>query len=439
MVDNNNNPYHEFLNPYQTQMTPQLPPPRNQGPVSPPKMPQKKSSFVTKKAAVGLLAASLMFSAILGFGGGFTAATFMGSGSSNGSGLNTVNASPTSAKSSTGTGNKDDLSLEEIVEKTQDSVVEIRTEAVKTGQFMQQYVSEGAGSGVIISADGYIVTNNHVIEGASKITVTLKDGADYQATLVGTDSQSDVALLKINAAGLTAATLGNSSELQVGSTAVVIGNPLGELGGTVTNGIISALDRNINLDGKTMNLMQTNAAINPGNSGGGLFNGQGELVGVVVAKTSATEVEGLGFAIPIDDVKKVVEELSKNGYVSGRVDLKMTLVDVTSEEDAMMYRVSRLGVYVSKVESGSAAESAGFQSGDCITAVNGTEVGSSAELQEQLNKYKVGDTVQFTVVRQNRTGTLSLTLEEQTASSGGQGGFDSQNGAGGRDYEQYAG
>ena len=435
MYDDNNHPYsnyYEHVNPYQnrTDLVP-APIPAQQGPTAPPKMPSKKSHYVTKKAAAGLLVAGLLFSTVLGFGGGFAASTLL-NGSGDGSGISTVNATPTATKSSTSTGNEGDLSLEEIVAKAQDSVVEIRTESVVTGQFMQQYVSEGAGSGVILSKDGYIVTNNHVIEGASKITVTLRDGTDYQAVLIGTDAQTDVALLKIDATDLTPATIGHSSTLAVGSTAVVIGNPLGELGGTVTNGIISALDRNIELDGKTMNLLQTNAAINPGNSGGGLFNGQGELVGIVVAKTSATEVEGLGFAIPIDDVQEVVEELSQNGYVSGRIDLKMSLVDVTSEEQAMAYRVSRLGVYVSDVESGSNAQQAGFQSGDCIVAVNGTQVGTSAELQTQLQNYEVGDTVSFTVLRQNRTGTLQLTLEEQTSSN-------SQSGINDQSREQYAG
>ena len=160
------------------------------------------------------------------------------------------------------------MSVSDVAAMTSPSVVEITTEAVTTDIYMQQYVQTGAGSGVIISEDGYIVTNNHVIDGAEKITVTTKDGTAYEAKLVGTDSETDVALLKVEATGLKAVVMGNSSDLQVGDTAVVIGNPLGQLGGTVTSGIVSALDRDITLNGNSMSLLQTNAAINPGNSGG---------------------------------------------------------------------------------------------------------------------------------------------------------------------------
>ena len=199
-----------------------------------------------------------------------------------------------------------------------DSVVEITTELITPGSFLNSYVSEGAGSGVIISENGFIVTNHHVIEGASNIVVRLTDGSEYRATLVGSDKTADLAVLKI-ATGekpLTYAKLGCSADLVVGEDVIAIGNPLGELGGTLTTGIISATERNIIVDGVEMTLLQTNAAINPGNSGGGLFNMAGELVGIVNAKMAGEDVEGLGFAIPIDYAYGVILDLVNYGYVT---------------------------------------------------------------------------------------------------------------------------
>ena len=175
------------------------------------------------------------------------------------------------------------LSISDVAAVASNSVVEITTETVMMGTRMGQFVSEGAGSGVIITSDGYILTNNHVIDGASKITVRLKDGTSYNGVVVGLDEKTDLAVIKVDASDLQPAVFGDSSSLTVGETAVAIGNPLGQLGGTVTSGIISALDREISIDGETMTLLQTSAAINPGNSGGGLFNSYGELIGIVNA------------------------------------------------------------------------------------------------------------------------------------------------------------
>ena len=198
------------------------------------------------------------------------------------------------------TGYTDSLSISQVVELVADTVVEITTTNVVTDRFYGQYVTSGAGSGVIISENGYIITNNHVIDGAQRIYVRLTDGSEFEAKLIGGDAEKDIALIKINATGLKAAVMGSSKSLVVGQEVVAIGNPLGSLGGTVTDGIISALDRTVVVDGHQMTLMQTNAAINPGNSGGGLFNRAGELIGIVNAKQSDTGIEGLGFAIPID-------------------------------------------------------------------------------------------------------------------------------------------
>ena len=265
---------------------------------------QKKGAgkgFVASVMVVGILA-----SGVLGFGGGWLASSLGESGvipTSDGLTIQkVVNTAEGTTQSSEG-----EMTTAQIVEATADSVVEITTEVVKTGSFSQQYIESGAGSGVIISENGYILTNNHVIDGASKITVTLKDGTSYDATLVGTaESVLDVALLKIDASGLNPVVMGDSDALQVGEKAVVVGNPLGQLGGTVTDGIVSALNRDISIDGVTMNLLQTNAAINPGNSGGGMFNGKGELVGLIVAKSTGMEVEGLGFAIPINQITDIL-------------------------------------------------------------------------------------------------------------------------------------
>ena len=198
------------------------------------------------------------------------------------------------------TGYPGNLSIAEVVRNVADTVVEITTTNVVTDRFYGQYITSGAGSGVIISENGYIITNHHVIDGARTITVRLTDGSEFSAKLVGSDADTDIAVLKIQATGLSYAVMGSSASLVVGQEVVAIGNPLGSLGGTVTDGIISALDRTVVVDGHKMTLMQTNAAINPGNSGGGLFNRAGELIGIVNAKQADTGIEGLGFAVPID-------------------------------------------------------------------------------------------------------------------------------------------
>ncbi len=395
-------PQTQFL---QRQTLPQTVP---QFPQTAPGQKKKQPGFMTRKAGALLLAVCIVGSGAAGyFGGRMSGGTAVPAVSETSSGGTDAGATPTNTQLG-GT-----LSVSEIAALASNSVVEVTTEVVQTGSFMQQYISEGAGSGVILSEDGYIATNNHVIEGARKITVRLKSGESYSASLVGTDAVTDVAVLKIDATGLSPVTFGDSASLEVGDTAVAIGNPLGTLGGTVTDGIISALDRDIILDGQTMTLLQTNAAINPGNSGGGLFNDKGELIGLVVAKSSGENVEGLGFAIPSNKVKEVVDELMSNGYVTGRVDTGMEFVDVDSVELAMYYRVSELGVYIQSVAENSNAEQAGFQAGDRVVAVNGTQVESAEDITAALQNAQIGDTVQFTLSRNGRTGALNLILSEQ--------------------------
>lgn len=372
------------------------------------KAPKAKKEKKAVRVSALVLTVSLLASAVLGFGGGMVANYVNGRGSGgNGMTINKVVTTAEETNSTTG-----EMSTSDIVAATKNSVVEITTEIVKTGSFLQQYIESGAGSGVIISENGYIVTNNHVIEDASSITVTLADGTSYSAKLVGTDADLDVALIKIDATGLDPAEIGDSSATQAGNKAVVIGNPLGQLGGSVTQGIVSSVSRNVMIDGVSHNVMQVDASINPGNSGGGLFNGRGELVGIIIAKSVNESVEGIGFAIPINDVSDILEDLMNYGYVRGKVSLGMSFVDITNAQTAMMYRVSELGCYVSSVEINSNAANAGFQSGDRITSVNGTSVSTSSDIKTEISKMAVGDTVEFTVERNGRTGTLSLVLEE---------------------------
>ena len=295
-----------------------------------------------------------------------------------------------------------------------DSVVEIQTETMSTNKLFAQAVESGAGSGVILSEDGYIVTNNHVIEGANTITVKTRDGKSYNAKLIGTDSSTDLAVIKIDATGLKPAVLGNSSELQVGDTAIAIGNPLGELGGTVTTGIVSALDREVTIDNQTMHLLQTNAAINPGNSGGGLFNDQGELIGIVNAKSSGSNIEGLGFAIPIDRAKDVITSLIDNGYVKGRASLGVTLTTGTTNNP--LSNESSTQVYIIEVQEGSAAAKAGLQAGDQILKVDDTDVEEIADVKTAVNSHKAGETMNITILRDNSTQTIQVTLGEANTS-----------------------
>lgn len=307
------------------------------------------------------------------------------------------------------------MSVADVAERTVNSVVEISTESVQTNFYMQQYIAEGAGSGVIISPDGYIVTNNHVINGAKKITVRLRNGTVYPAKLVGTDVTSDIALLKIDAAGLTPATFGDSSTLRVGEPAIAIGNPLGQLGGSVTSGIISALNREIKIDGKTMNLLQTDAAINPGNSGGGLFNNRAQLIGIVSAKSSGVEIEGLGFAIPINDVKGIISQLKSYGYVKDRVHLGMNLMDaraMTSSGGLSIFSGWNTGVFVQSVEKGGNAANAGILPSDQILGIGNKTVNTTDDVTQALQAYKVGDTVQITVSRNGQSKQIPVKIAE---------------------------
>ena len=304
------------------------------------------------------------------------------------------------------------LSIKEIAAKASPSVVEINIEGQTTGYgfFGGTYTTQAAGSGVIISKDGYIITNNHVVEGATSITVKTSDGTEYAATLVGTDSKSDIGVIKVEADNLTPATIGDSSTISVGDTAVVIGNPLGTLGGTVTNGIISATDREISINNETMNLIQTNAAINSGNSGGGMFDANGNLIGIVNAKdsgttSSGTTIEGLGFAIPINDAMNIAKQLIESGQVTDRPTIGVTLQTITKD-----YGNYKAGLYIADVSKGSGAEAAGLQPGDQIVGADGTEIASYTELSKILRNKHVGDILTLTIVRDGEQMDVDVTL-----------------------------
>lgn len=374
-----------------------------------------------------VVAGCLLLGGVGGFGGAYLANSFLGT---NGQ---TVIYQSVERKDSDGN-TVTNMSVKDVVANTEQSVVEITTESAATDSYFSQMVTTGAGSGVIISKDGYIVTNNHVVEGANKITVRTKDGTEYSATLIGTDQKTDLAVIKVDAAGLTPAVFGTSGSLSVGDEAIAIGNPLGELGGTVTQGIISALDREISIDGQTMTLLQTDTAINKGNSGGGLFNNNGELIGIVNAKSSGTSVEGLGFAIPIDTAKPVIESLISNGYVTGRPQLGVTMVNVTDEMTAFQAGVNELGVYIAKVSSGSAAEEAGFEVKDRVISVDGQEISSSSDISKIIDSKQVGDTISIIVERDGKEVTLKATLKEAqntSQASGNENSTQNQNGKSG--------
>ena len=311
-----------------------------------------------------------------------------------------------------------ELTTAEIYAKYVSSCVGITVDIVSTNIFGQTVTGAAAGSGFVITEDGYILTNYHVIDGANSIKVTFSDGKEYTATYVGGQERNDIAVIKVEATGLTPVVIGKSSDMLVGEQVTTIGNPLGELTFSETTGIISALDRIITMsDGTQMNMIQTDCAINSGNSGGPLFNSHGEVIGIVSAKysssssSSSASVEGLGFAIPMDDVADMVSDLVSNGYVTGQPLMGISVGDV--DQSAQSYGVPA-GAIVRVVTPGLCGEKAGLQTGDIITKIGDTEVASSSELIAAKNTYSPGDTVTLTVYRSGETLTLDLTLEEST-------------------------
>ena len=306
------------------------------------------------------------------------------------------------------------MSPAEVYASTVNSVVSINCSSVSTNIFGQSVQSASSGSGFIITQDGYIVTNHHVVSGASSVTVTLHDGREYPATVVGSDSDYDVAVLKINATDLQPVTLGNSSNVNVGDSVLAIGNPLGELTFSMSQGIVSCCDRAINVDGTPFNMIQVDASINPGTSGGPLMNLSGEVVGSVSAKYSSyydTTVEGLGFAIPIGDVQAIITDIMENGQVTDKPSFGITAGTMTEQMAAQYQIEQKSGAFVYSVNKGGAGEKAGLRMGDVITKVDSTDIASMEDLTAAKKGHKAGDTVTVTYFRDGSSHTTSLTFD----------------------------
>ena len=382
--------------------------PAHAAPAGPSHSKPKEKKYVTRGALAACMIATMIISSILGaaIGGAFgRTVTTDGRKSRNDSELSQLDL---------GDATGSELTVAQIVDKNENAVVEIVVSGTAQNMWGQMQLVQGAGSGVIVKDDGYIATNYHVIQGANKVEVTLHNGESYPARIVGSDPANDIAVIKIDAKDLTTATIGDSSTVDVGDLAVAIGNPLGQLGGTATTGIISALDRTLDVEGTTLTLLQTDAAINGGNSGGGLFNSKGELIGIVESKASAVGVEGLAFALPINNVSGIINDLIENGgsaqVASGTPAVGVVISEV-SEDNAQYYGLESAGVYIAQV-TGENARSAGFQEMDRIISFNGKEISSSNEFITLVRKCKVGDTVTVVVSRKGQEIEIKTVLEE---------------------------
>lgn len=327
-----------------------------------------------------------------------------------------ISAATTLSAINTASVTGEELTATELYYANIDACVGITISNVSTNAFGQVSSSASSGSGFVITSDGYIVTNHHVIEDAIdndsiSIDVSFYNGSSYSATIVGYEEDNDIAILKIDATGLQTITLGDSDDILVGEAVYAIGNPLGQLTFTLTDGIISALDRLISTDSDTtMNMLQTNTAINPGNSGGPLFNSAGEVIGITTSKyfTSSTgsDVEGLGFAIPINDVIDIIVDIMEYGYVTGKPYLG---VNVTSAQ----YYGEQTGAGISYVAEGGAADEAGIEVGDVIIAIDNTEINTSSALTAALTAYSAGDSIEITLMRDGEEMTLTVVLDEE--------------------------
>lgn len=373
-----------------------------------PAKPKKEKKYVTRGTLIGCMILTMLLSTFLGsfLGGGLRSNNTDSRTERDDSKLSQLNLSDATGS---------ELTVSEIVGKNADAVVEIVVSGTTQGMWGQMQLTEGAGSGVIIRKDGYIATNYHVIQGANKVQVTLHNGEAYPAQIIGSDPANDVAVIKIDEKDLTTAVIGDSSKVAVGDLAVAIGNPLGQLGGTATTGIISALDRTLSVEGTTLTLLQTDAAINGGNSGGGLFNSKGELIGIVESKAAAVGVEGLAFALPINSVSEILNDIIESGgnvssRTAGTPAVGIVISDV-SEEQSQYYGLEEPGVYIAQV-TGDNAIRAGFKEQDRIVSFNGTEVKDSSTFITLVRKCKVGDTVTIVVSRGGQEIEIKTELEE---------------------------
>ena len=309
-----------------------------------------------------------------------------------------------------------------IYDQACNEVVGITTEVTYTNFFGQTSSSAVSGSGFIVSPDGYILTNYHVIEYAYKgnyaITVMLHDGTRYEASIVGVEDCNDIAVLKIDASGLDPVTFGDSDKLSVGDDVYAVGNPLGELEFSMTTGHVSALDRLITTEdgSEAINMFQIDAAVNSGNSGGPVYNANGEVVGIVTAKYSDTGVEGLGFAIPINDAAKIANDLITKGYVTGKAYMGVSIDERYNSMYSQYYNMP-IGAFVKSVESGSCAESAGIQAGDIITRLGDVEITGYSDLKQAIKQYSAGDSAELELYRAGESRTLTVTFDEAVPDS----------------------
>ena len=391
--------------------------PNEQGRTEAPVVSKKKNSF-WKKTGVKVTALVLACAVVgggAGFGGAALARSVGAADSSTTLRQSGRTAQEVTVKKVTG---QTLMSPAEVYASTVNSVVSINSSSVSTNIFGQRVESASSGSGFVVTQDGYIVTNHHVIASATSVTVTMYDGSEYPATVVGSDSDYDVAVLKINATGLQPVTLGSSEDVNVGDTVLAIGNPLGELTFSMSQGIVSCCDRAINVDGTPFNMIQVDASINPGNSGGPLMNLYGEVVGIVSAKYSSysnTAVEGLGFAIPIGDVQAIIKDIMENGQITDKPSFGITAGTMT-QQMAAQYQIDQTsGVFVYSVNKGGAGEKAGLQMGDVITKVDSTDITSMEDLTAAKKGHKAGDTVTVTYYRDGQIQTTELTFDAKTA------------------------
>ena len=380
--------------------------------------PRKKQSFFKTTAAKVI--AVVLACAIIGTGCGFGGAALYRSSTRQTVTLQQSDRAPVTVSVKQVDG-QTKMEPAEVYASTVNSVVSINTTAsAGINIFGQTVETASAGSGFIISPDGYIVTNYHVVKGATSVKVTLYNGDTYDAAVIGGDSDYDVAIIKINAGGLPAVTLGNSADVNVGDTVLAIGNPLGELTFSMSQGIVSCCDRAINVSGTPFNMIQVDASINPGNSGGPLMNLYGEVVGIVSAKYSSysnTAVEGLGFAIPIGDVQAVITDIMENGQITSKPSMGITAGTMTRQM-ATQYQIDKdNGVFVYSVDKGGAGEKAGLRMGDVITKVDSMEITSMEDLTAAKKGHRAGDTVTVIYYRDGQNYSTELTFDAKTEST----------------------
>ena len=364
---------------------------------------KKKGRFPGKLVALALVCALV---------GGFVGAGVSAAAKVNHTGIQVSDREVAQVQTLKVDGSKQ-MTMSEVYASNVNSVVSINVSAT-TNYFGQTVQTAASGTGFLITEDGYILTNHHVVSDASSVEVTLYNGESYDAKVIGSDEDYDIAVIKIDVTGATPVVLGDSSKLAIGESVAAVGNPLGELTFSMTEGIVSCVNRAINVDGTPFNMIQVDCSINPGNSGGPLFNSYGEVIGIVSAKYSSysnTTVEGIGFAIPIDDVLAMVKDIMTNGYVTNKAYIGITPQTMNAQmAQQFRYDVTQ-GVFVCSVEEGSAAEKAGLRMGDVITKIDDKTITSYEDLVAAKKSYSAGDTATFTIYREGKTQTVELTFD----------------------------